>query len=170
MRISGTIHNELRLTGEPPDPAEPVRRPRAPRTFAQARAQHRRMYARAEHVPDEVVSEEGGGMFRRTRIPRSRAVLEDLGRRLATEALDMLDPALTVYPAPTPEHCGACHFRAPCLALNEGADAEAVLAAEYRTRPPEAPPEGRLGAVTWSMNRGAAPPPQWRNRDGPGSG
>ena len=170
MRISGTIHNELRLTGEPPDPAEPVRRPRAPRTFAQARAQHRRMYARAEHVPDEVVSEEGGGMFRRTRIPRSRAVLEDLGRRLATEALDMLDPALTVYPAPTPEHCGACHFRAPCLALNEGADAEAVLAAEYRTRPPEAPPEGRLGAVTWSMNRGAAPPPQWRNRDRPGSG
>ncbi|HKN38038.1 MAG TPA: hypothetical protein VJ456_02890 [Acidimicrobiia bacterium] len=165
MRISGTIHNELRLGGEPPDPAEPVGRPRGSHAFARARAQHRRMYAQAEHVPSEIVTEEGGGMFRRTRIPRSRAALDDLGRRLATEAVEMLDPALTLYPAPAPEHCGACDFRAPCLALNEGADAEAVLAAGYRPRPPETPEEGRLGAVTWSMNRGAAPPPQWRNRD-----
>src|SRR5207302_893650 len=139
--------NELRLGGEPPDPAEPVGRPRGSHAFARARAQHRRMYAQAEHVPSEIVTEEGGGMFRRTRIPRSRAALDDLGRRLATEAVEMLDPALTLYPAPAPEHCGACDFRAPCLALNEGADAEAVLAAGYRPRPPETPEEGRLGAV-----------------------
>jgi hypothetical protein len=164
MRISGTIHNEVRLDGEPPDPAAPVGRPRASHAFAQARARHRRMYARAEHVPQEIVVEEGGGMFRRTRIPRSRAALDDLGRRVAAEALEMLDPALTVYPVPTPDHCGACEFRAPCLALNEGLDADALVRANYRSRPPEAPEEGRLGAVTWSMNRGAAPPPQWVDR------
>jgi hypothetical protein len=164
MRISGTIHNELLIGGEPPDPAEPVGRPRAAHAFARARAQHRRMYAQAEYVPPEIVVEEGGGMFRRTRIPRSRAALDDLGRRLATEALEMLDAALPLYPTPAPEHCSACDFRAPCLAMNEGADADAILAATYRVRPPEAPEEGRLGAVTWSISRGAAPPPQWRNR------
>jgi hypothetical protein len=192
MRISGTIHNELCLAGEPPDPAEPVRRPRASHAFARARAEarrreeeaeqaedaaealrqssapvpgHRRMYARAERVPTEVVIEEGGGMFRRTRIPRTRAALDDLGRRFAAEALEMLEPGLPLYPTPTPEHCAACDFRAPCLAMNEGGDADAMLKTNYRVRPPEAPEEGRLGAVTWSMNRGAAPPPQWVQRN-----
>jgi hypothetical protein len=164
MRISGTIHNELRLGGNAPDPADPVRRPRPSHSFARARAQHRRMYAQPGEVPTEVVVEEGGTMFRRTRIPRSRAALDDLGRRLATEALEMLGVELPVYPTPAPEHCSACAFRAPCIALNEGAAAEAIVEANYRLRPPEAPEEGRLGAVTWSMNRGAAPPPQWHNR------
>jgi hypothetical protein len=190
MRISGTIHNELRIGGDPPDPAEPVRRPRAAHAFARARAEarrnaeteaervaeserqssapvpgHRRMYAKAEHVSMDVVVEEGGGMFRRTRIPRTRAALDDLGRRLATEALEMLDPEPALYPTPAPEHCGVCDFRCPCLALNEGADADAIVKTNYRVRPPEAPEEGRLGAVTWSMSRGAAPPPQWVQRD-----
>jgi len=123
------------------------------------------MYARAEQVAMDEVVEEGGGMFRRTRIPRTRAALDDLGRRLATEALEMLDAELTVYPTPALEHCGVCEFRAPCLALNEGADADAIVKTNYRVRPPEAPEEGRLGAVTWSMSRGAAPPPQWVQRD-----
>ena len=165
MQISGTIHNELRLNGAPPDPADPVTRPRAAHAFARARAQHRRMYAKAEHVPTDVVVEAGGEMFRRTRIPRSRQSLEDLGRRLAAEATEMLDPALALYPTPAPEHCAACDFRAPCLALNEGADADAIVKTNYRLRLPEAPEEGRLGAVTWSMNRGAAPPPQWVDRN-----
>jgi hypothetical protein len=123
------------------------------------------MYAKAEHVSMDVVVEEGGGMFRRTRVPRTRAALDDLGRRLATEALEMLDPEPTLYPTPAPEHCGVCDFRSPCLAWNEGADAEAIVKTNYRVRPPEAPEEGRLGAVTWSMSRGAAPPPQWVQRD-----
>ena len=77
----------------------------------------------------------------------------------------MLEPGLPLYPTPTPEHCAACDFRAPCLAMNEGGDADAILKTNYRVRLPEAPEEGRLGAVTWSMNRGAAPPPQWVQRN-----
>src|SRR5437588_2832716 len=163
MRSSDAIHSELRIGGEPPEPAEPVRRPRASHAFARARAKarreteaddateagseqeserpssplvpgHRRMYAQAEYVPTDVVVEQGGEMFRRTRVPRTRAALDDLGRRIATEATEMLDAELPLYPTPTPEHCSACDFRAPCLAMNEGADAEAVLAATYRVR------------------------------------
>jgi len=122
------------------------------------------MYAQAEYVPTDVVVEQGGEMFRRTRVPRTRAASTISAAVSPVEALEMLDAALALYPTPAPEHCAACHFRAPCLAMNEGADAEAILTETYRVRPPEAPGEGRLGAVTWSMSRGAAPPPQWRNR------
>ena len=76
----------------------------------------------------------------------------------------MVNPDLALYPTPA-AHCSECAFRPPCLALQQGADAEAILAAGYRTRPPEAPEEGRLGGVTWSMNRGAVPPPRWRGRN-----
>jgi hypothetical protein len=186
MRISGTIHNEFRLGAAPPDPADPVRRPRPSHAWARARAnnravaqsegyapepattpapRHRRMYAKAEREPDEVVVEEGGGMFRRTRIPRSRAELDALAERLAREALDMTDPGLVVYPAPSVAHCSVCRYRAPCLAMNEAGDVEAVLSGGYRIRPPEVPEEGRLGAVTWSMNRGAAPPRPWVRKE-----
>jgi hypothetical protein len=168
MRVAGTVHNELRVVGAPPEPADPVRRPRAGHAWARARAAgHRRMYVRGEWEPDEVVVEEGGDLFRRTRIPRSRAELDGLGARLAHEALDMVDPDLLLYPTPAPEHCSACPFRAPCLAVNEGGDAETILTERFRERPTEVPEEGRLGAVTWSMNRGAAPPPQWARRDRP---
>ncbi|HEY3238810.1 MAG TPA: hypothetical protein VGL92_04540 [Acidimicrobiia bacterium] len=196
MRVAGTIHNELRPGVTPPDPAAPVRRPRASHAFARARAAartgvrgvpeepgvrgapqendeapattapvagHRRMYVRAERTPTDVVVEEGGDMFRRTRIPRSTAELEGLGRNLGQEALEMADPHLVPYPTPG-GHCAECVYRPPCLTLQEGDNVEPILTARYRTRPDEVPEEGRLGAVTWSMNRGAAPPPQWRGR------
>jgi hypothetical protein len=216
MRVAGTIHNELRLGVTPPDPAEPVCRPRASHAFARARAAgrpgvgdvpeepgargvpeepgargvpeepgargvpeeaeehpppapanpvagHRRMYVRAERTPTDVVVEEGGDMFRRTRIPRSAAELEGLGRNLGQEALEMASPHLIPYPTPG-GHCTDCVYRPPCLALQEGNDAGIILTADYQVRPDEVPEEGRLGAVTWSMNRGAAPPAHWRGR------
>ena len=187
MRVAGTIHNEMHAGGDPPDPPSPVSRPRASHAFARARAAarqvdpqgeapedaagesaspgHRRMYAQAASVPDRIVVEEGGGMFRRTRIPRRGAELEEMGRRVALEALDMVDSVLAVYPTPAVEHCSRCAYRPPCLAMNEGANADAVIAAVYRPRPEEEPEEGRLGGVTWSMNRGAAPPARWSRRD-----
>jgi hypothetical protein len=171
MRITGTIHNELRLPAEEPTVPQvegAARRPRA-RDWARARAKamaaplpgHRRMYAQSVTDPGGVVVEEGGDLFRRTRIPRGGEELGRLGIRLAEEALDMVDPALRLYPSPRAESCSRCHFRRPCIAMNEGADPAVLLDAAYRRRPPEGPEEGRLGGSTWSMNRGAAPPPQW---------
>ena len=47
----------------------------------------------------------------------------------------------------------------PCLAMNRGDDAAALLAdALRRARPPDVLEEGRLGGVSWGMGRGAAPP------------
>jgi hypothetical protein len=39
-----------------------------------------------------------------------------------------------------------------------GTDEQVILEANYRSRGPEEIVEGRLGGVTWSMNRGARPP------------
>jgi len=115
-----------------------------------------------EAGPAEAIVQESGDWFRRTWIRRTRAEIEGVGGRLSAEALEMLAPELVLYPSPTPDHCGRCSFRAPCLAMNDGADPGPVLAAAYQPRRADEPEEGRLGGGTWSMNRGAAPPPQWR--------
>lgn len=177
MEIAGTVHNELRLdAGTDPDHADPddaypavsrvARHPRS-RDFARSRAAGRAAAGQetATEVGSEpeVVVEEGGGSFRRTWIRRSRVEVAAVGERLSAEALDMLDPGLRLYPSPTPEHCGRCDFRAPCLAMNEGNDVEAVLAEGYQLHREPGPEEGRLGGGSWSMNRGAAPPPRWRS-------
>jgi hypothetical protein len=111
----------------------------------------------------------GGGEqpFRRTRIRRSRAEVAAVGDRLGAEALEMLDPGLRLYPNPTPDSCGRCDYRAPCLAMNEGSDPEPVLKESYRIRPEDRLEEGRLGGGSWSMSRGAAPPPNWSGRKPP---
>ena len=89
--------------------------------------------------------------------PACPGALERMGAQLAAEALEMTDDGLALFPHPTRANCSQCEFRRPCIAMNEGADAEALLAAGFRERGPELE-EGRLGGVTWSMNRGAVPP------------
>ena len=162
--IAGTVHNELRIAGDDTGDAaageaRAARHPRS-RDFARSRAAGRAPVLEAG--PAEVIVQEAGDWFRRTWIRRSRAEIEGVGGRLSAEALEMLAPDLALYPSPTPDHCDRCSFRAPCLAMNEGADPGPVLAAGYQQRRPGEPEEGRLGGGTWSMNRGAAPPPQWR--------
>ncbi|MCA1844062.1 MAG: hypothetical protein LC792_12935, partial [Actinobacteria bacterium] len=166
MVIAGTVHNELRLAPEGPDGGEPgeekaARHPRS-RDFARSRAAGRDPAATSSVLQAEAVVQESGDWFRRTWIRRTRAEVEGVGERLSAEALDMLDPTLALYPSPSPEHCGPCHYRAPCLAMNEGVDPGRILAAAYQQRNFDRPEEGRLGGGSWSMNRGAAPPPQWR--------
>ncbi|MBA3304138.1 MAG: hypothetical protein H0U26_09740 [Acidimicrobiia bacterium] len=97
-----------------------------------------------------------GGRFRRSVRRLSRHQVDDTGFQLGWEAMDMLDPGLAVYPTPA-AHCRTCPFVTPCLAMSERGDAEGVLSSHYRPRPPDEPVEGRLGGVTWSLGRGAAP-------------
>ena len=156
MRIAGVLYNELRIdvsagAGSTVDaaPSDP-----APVTRASG---HRRMYARPRRVPDPQIAQVETSRFRRTRVPRSRDQLERMRRQLAGEVMEMTDPALALYPHPTRANCGACAYREPCLAMNEGGDAAAILASQFRERGEELE-EGRLGGVTWSMNRGAVPP------------
>jgi hypothetical protein len=96
------------------------------------------------------------GRFRRTRLRLTRGAIEQAGHQLAREAADMVAPDLSVYPTPAP-FCATCPFLAPCLALQDGNDAEPLLARAFRPRPPEELQEGRLGGATWGMGRGAMP-------------
>lgn len=88
----------------------------------------------------------------------SRFEVADAGALLGSEAIDMVSADLAVYPTPSPAHCPTCQFTVPCIDLTERGDAQAVLASSYRERMTEEIVEGRLGSVTWSMGRGAAPP------------
>jgi hypothetical protein len=169
MRIAGTVHNELlRPAGLDPPPAPGSAWRRRRRRHQRGLPQHEASgggrslpYARRRAGPrppdPAVVSSEGDGEFRRTRIPRDPGELAAVGARLAAEALDMVDPGLRLYPSPAPEHCGGCQFVAPCLAVERGG-VRAVLEAAYRDRGPERIEPGRLGSATWGTGRGAAPP------------
>jgi hypothetical protein len=157
MRIAGTITNELRADMEEEiaeHGAERALETDLPRASGPG---HRRMYAQPGTQPAPGVAQETDGPFRRTRIARSRAELDRAGELLAWEALDMVDPHVRIYPNPQPIHCRACAFRDPCLALSAGEDPRPLLDAKFRTRPPVQIEEGRLGGVTWGMNRGAMP-------------
>lgn len=100
----------------------------------------------------------GTGEVRRVNFVLSRAEVVDAGFRLGLEAIDMVDPDLSLYPTPTEGHCRPCAFREPCAAMNEGEDAEALLMGAYRVRPTDEDwQEGRLGGASWGMNRGARP-------------
>jgi hypothetical protein len=98
------------------------------------------------------------GRCRRTVIAHTTTEKRSAAGRLGRAVLAMLDPRLALDPTPSWAHCASCTFRAPCLALNRGEDAELLLAAGYRRRPPDVLEEGRLGGTTWGMGRGAAPP------------
>jgi hypothetical protein len=173
MAIAGTIHNEMRLptvAGADGDPA-PLSADaaygaagRVPQHEGSGGGrsvpQHRRLDARAsEPLEPRAVARDSGPWFRRTWIRRSPAEIAQAGRQLAFEARQALDPAAAVFPSPSEQACGSCPFAAPCLALYQGKESEAaaILTSSYRTRTPEAV-EGRLGGVTWSIGRGAAPP------------
>ncbi len=151
MQITGTVYNEIHvdageLGGQAPQPA---RRPQI---------HHRRMYARSGTVSGERLHAEGTDVFRRTQIRRGEAELASAGADLAAEVNSATSANLEIYPSPEPRVCARCSYRPPCVILNQGEDATAELSKSYRHRPPEPVQEGRLGGVTWSMNRGAAPP------------
>jgi hypothetical protein len=180
MRVAGTVHNQLRRP-VPPAPGTawsrlrrwPVHSDRQIRRSVRRQRglpQHeasgggrslpyaRRGVARPGPPDADTVASQGDEEFRRTRVRRDRAELEAMGARLAAEALEMVDPGLSLHPSPAPEHCGTCQFVGPCLAMERGDDVRAVLEAGFRDRGPERVEPGRLGAATWGMGRGAAPP------------
>ncbi|HEX8759097.1 MAG TPA: hypothetical protein VF734_03780 [Pseudonocardiaceae bacterium] len=156
MQITGTIYNEIRADAGEPETGAPGTV--VPQQARYQQVHHRRMYARSSTVPGERLHAEGTEVFRRTRIRRDEAELAVAGAGLAAEARTATSAGLDLYPNPEPGICARCSYRSPCLALNQGDDATTELLQSYRPRPAEPVQEGRLGGVTWSMNRGAAPP------------
>jgi hypothetical protein len=164
MEISGTIHNQVRITGPLDRPAADKS---APNRVHQSEAsgggraipQHRRLSARTSRSDESGhIEQSTAGLVRRTRVRRSRAEIGAVGMVIGAEAIQMSNqPA--IYPT-FAAHCQACEFSTPCLALVEGTDPEPVLAANFRRRRADDQRKPRLGQSTWGFGRGAAPP-QW---------
>jgi hypothetical protein len=156
LRIAGIVYNELRMEVEA-DPVDALEtfNPRADgRTMRRPRHIHTRrspMSPALEAVStDEMVRRETGEWFRRTYIRRGRASVDAAGLAIATQAAELANPALRIYPSPSHENCRTCVFRAPCIAVNEGADPKPILAASYRRRTQE---EGEEERLRWSIGR-----------------
>jgi hypothetical protein len=155
LRVAGTIYNELRL--DAPHGA-PARDPVGRRGLV---AQHEHTYdppiGKSEHRPvsGPRVRQEGTQAFRRSRIRRSVSEVASFGERVAREAQEMTSSSLLLYPNPSSDNCMVCAYRPPCIAINQGADVDAVLSASYRHRPPERAEQGRLGGNTWGLGTGA---------------
>jgi hypothetical protein len=163
MEISGTIHNQVRITG-------PLDRPVADGTARRVNQsepsgggrsipQHRRLSARTSRSDESGhIEQSTAGLVRRTRIRRSRADIGAVGALIGAEAVQM-SSAPAIYPT-FGSHCQACEFSAPCLALVLASDPEPLLAANFRRRLADDERKPRLGQSTWGFGRGAAPP-QW---------
>ena len=80
------------------------------------------------------------GRFRRTRVRTPPKVLRAARQRFAEEALDLTDPAVALYPNPSPEVCAGCPFLAPCLVASAGGDQGTLLTSAFRPHVPEVIP------------------------------
>jgi len=69
-------------------------------------------------------------------VRRNKAQLQNAGKRLYLEAMDMLDANLRIYPNLSNSYkCLRCAFRSPCLAKEAGYDWEQMIRDNYtRTR------------------------------------
>ena len=139
-RVSGTIHNELRLPG----PHEPEARGRAPGEPPALAVIDR---------GDRLIRQEIDGMdpsrarFRRTEIPRDRPEIDNAGIQVAVELREMTRPGVALYPSPAPDRCAPCAYRRPCIAISQGDDPAGPLSEDYRKRTTPDFEEGRLGSV-----------------------
>jgi hypothetical protein len=76
----------------------------------------------------------GNTFFARVAIYRTPTEIQRLASNLWAVALEMTRESTIIYDAPGWLSCNFCHFRAPCLAMNAGADHEFLLEQEYRKR------------------------------------
>jgi CRISPR/Cas system-associated exonuclease Cas4 (RecB family) len=71
--------------------------------------------------------------IRRTRVNYTEQTLEIVGQRITREAKEMLsDPA--IYPTPSQWNCNGCRYFQPCVATQEGRDADIILQENYVVR------------------------------------
>jgi hypothetical protein len=84
----------------------------------------------------DYLKEKGPRYYSRKQVARSEAELRNAGRNIALEAMDIIDPALRVYPSPGRFHCTFCAFRQPCLGTNRDEDVEYMFLSNYVKRSP----------------------------------
>jgi len=177
MRVAGTVHNELR---RPAPPAPRTAWSRLRRRPVHSDRQIRRSVRRHQRGLPQHEPSGGGrslpyarrGVARPARgrgQPGRRGVPADPGREGPGRAgghggqagrRGPRDgrPRTVAAPEPGPGALRDLPVRGPVLAMERGGDLRVVLEAGFRDRGPERVEPGRLGAATWGMGRGAAPP------------
>jgi hypothetical protein len=74
--------------------------------------------------------------YRKFVIYKSDYELEQVEKNLVSEALDMVDPNVRIYPMPGRFSCNGCAFQGPCLSKNAGQDYLYALKTMYVKRLP----------------------------------
>lgn len=84
----------------------------------------------------EFLKNEGTVYFGRFQVIKSHDEIEQTERNIGFEALDMIDPALRIYPSPGRFGCQFCAFRQPCMEANSAGDYQYALDTLYEVREP----------------------------------
>lgn len=79
-------------------------------------------------------SDDAPRFHQRFPILQSDRRLAIVSRNIASEALDMIDPDIRVYPEPAETLCRMCQFRQPCQAAMEGEDYQHALNTMYQVK------------------------------------
>lgn len=72
--------------------------------------------------------------YKRHTITRNTYELQEAGRNIASEAREITNPALGIYPSSGRYSCGFCAFKEPCLAKNRGEDYMYTLESLFEKR------------------------------------
>lgn len=65
---------------------------------------------------------EGPQYYQRFQIHKNDAEIQQIGLNIGWEALEMINPDLSIYPSPGRFGCSFCAFLQPCLGKNQGED------------------------------------------------
>jgi hypothetical protein len=94
----------------------------------------------------------GVDYYRKFTIYKSDIQLDEVGKDLLAETLDMIDPNLRIYPMPGKFSCNGCAYQSPCLSKNSGMDYEYTLATLFEKKEPyyrrNRPPSTDRGAAS----------------------
>lgn len=82
----------------------------------------------------EWLKDEGPRFFSRKQVLRTPTELANAGYNIWLEAMDIIDPALRVYPSPGRFACTFCAYRQPCLGTNRDEDVEYMFLSNYEKR------------------------------------
>lgn len=80
------------------------------------------------------LQEEGIIYFSRHQIHKTDAELDEIGRNIGLEALDMVDPDIRIYPSSGRFSCDSCAFQTPCIEKNSRSDYEYALDTMFEKR------------------------------------
>lgn len=147
IRVQGFVYHEQKKA-YPLEP-EPLKRARLDGLFSQSKSLPTtyEVYKRTVEENDPVgfqsgaydshlawLKEEGYRFENRRQIHRTVHELEEAGKNIYLEALDITDPNLRIYPSPGRYACAFCAFQQPCLGQNRGEDYEYSLETMFDKR------------------------------------